>query len=250
MRRLSHAILLAVLAAVVAVWLPLHRRWMDLEDVAAAVVVWTLGCWALWAAGAAPRTALPDAVRRRTAPLRALMRVAAVVALAWPVVLEMGDRILPIDPAARRVDAIAWAMSVAAGVGSTAFFVYVAILTRQTFHKAAAAQALVLAGVAGLVTVACASDRSPFDLPGGSYGFIYRFGNHYLPVAGPIRSGLESVAKVGNWPLDRLPAHLAAVALLWSVPLLLWTAFTFAWTARCYELEETFENDSAGTTKT
>jgi len=239
MRRLSHAMLLAAAAAAVAVFVPYNsRRSLGVEDVAAAAVVWTLGCWALWAAGAPPGPALPAAQRRRTAPLRAVMRLAAVTALAWPVVLEAGDRIVPIDPDARRLRAIAGTMSGAAGMGSTAFFLYVAILARQTFRRALRVEALVLAAAAVVVTLACATGRWPYDLPAGAAGFTAWFGHHYLPVAGPVRSGLLSAGDVGDWHSDWLPAHLAAVVMLWSVPFLIWSAFAFAWTARCYELHE------------
>src|SRR5688572_3935031 len=93
MRGLSHAMLVAVLAAVVGAVFPFNRRWIEVTDLFGAAAAWTLGCWALWLAGARP--ALHPAGRRGMAPLRSVMRVAAVTALAWPVVLDLADRLAP-----------------------------------------------------------------------------------------------------------------------------------------------------------
>ena len=158
----------------------------------------------------------------------------AVLALAWPVALEVADRLAPWAPwvgVGRQARHVAWALGCMPALGSAAFFLYVGVVGWQTFRRAMLPLAAVLAAAALVVFLASAAEHPPFRWPSGAVGFTVEFGAFYLPVVGPVRSELTAMR-------SHSAPELAGVVLLCSLPFLIWAAFAFAWSARCYELHE------------
>jgi hypothetical protein len=258
MRRLAWSMLVALLGAVVGCFTASDGS-PDALGLIGAAVAWTLGCWALWSAAARPALSGPPPESRWVMLLRWVMRASAVGALLWPAALEGAARVPAyFEPlTARRLHDAAAVLAWAAGIGSAAFSLYVGSVALQTSRRVVPLLAVVLAAAAA-AALAVLEDARPAQF--GPFNFHQRAGFTYLPVAGPVRHELRLVTRLPEWVADTLagrsqftfPPSLRAapvVVLTGSVPFLVWAAFAFAWTARCWELDRLHraaESDGGG----